>query len=203
MKKPLLLFFFLCFFSQYGITQSDIYSNHGLHSIVLKSDTLRDCIVYTNYYTIHNNIDNKNSSIYISQNPSLDELINFACIKPSYFFIVITGHTVSHTIVMKPRIDNKQMVYSYIIVNSNSGNEIEIASKTSGDIAELRSAELILNAYDKGTKALQNGAEKFLFWGGKYYSIQSFQSVKEEVMNIISKYNLSNPDIDLSKSVKE
>jgi hypothetical protein len=203
MKKSLFLLFFIFSFSLHGIAQTDSLGHPVFHSILLEVDTLKDCIVYIEYFTIRNNIDNSRSSVYIHANPSLVELINFACTQPSYYFVIITGSVISHTILMKPRIDNSHVVYSYSITNSKSGNEIERTSKTSGDITELRSAELILNAYDKGARAVQSDAEKFCFFEGKYYSIQSFQSVKKEVIDIIAKYKLSNPDIELNKYKEE
>ena len=197
MKKQILFLLLLCSISRNGIAQVDSLAKPVFHSIVLKVDTLNDCIVYTNYYTIRNNIDNKNSAVYVTANPSLDELINFACTKPSYSFLVLANHTIANMIVMEPRVDAKHMTYTYVITNSNSGKKAEIVSKTIGAISELRSAELLRNAYDKEARALQNGSDKFCLFGEKYYSIQSFQSVREEVLNILTKYNLSNPNLDL------
>src|SRR4051812_5174903 len=55
-----------------GSSQTDENGNPVFNSITLNEETVNDFQFSSNYYTLKTNIDNKHSSVYISDHPTLD-----------------------------------------------------------------------------------------------------------------------------------
>ena len=181
-----------------SIAQIDQHGNPVFHSVPLSDDTTSTCIISANYYTIKNNIDNKNSSVYVNDKPSLEELIEFARTKPSYFFLVHRDKVVSHLIMVNSRVEGKKSRYSFLIMNPKTNNQVEIPAHTLGDVTEGRSYELVHNMYDDKAMELKLGPKRMCLFGNIAYSMQSLDELRAEVVELVNKYHLDRADIDLT-----
>src|SRR5690554_239156 len=68
--------------------QTDHNGNPVLNSISTSEKSYNDCLLISNYYTLKNNIENKLSSVFISENPTLNEIEDAAINLPSDFYIL-------------------------------------------------------------------------------------------------------------------
>lgn len=69
-------------------SQIDDYGNPVFHSIIMEEKEFKDCVVISSYYKLADNIDNKLSSVYISETPSLDEIEKATTELNSHFFLL-------------------------------------------------------------------------------------------------------------------
>jgi len=67
---------------------NDENGNPIFNSIQLEKKDYDGYEITSNYYTIANNIANPNSSVYISNKPSVEQIIDFATNSPSYFWLI-------------------------------------------------------------------------------------------------------------------
>jgi hypothetical protein len=195
MKYLLTLFLFL---NIIVCSQVDKNGNPIFYSIPISEDTLGNFLLSSNYYTISNNINNPESSVFVNENPSTEEIIEFVRTKPSYFFLVHQNQDVSTMIMILPRIDGKKSKYSYLIMNPNNNQQIELPCEISGDVTEIRAAEL-LKEYEKDSKELHIGPKSFILFGNVAYSTQSFDEVKNDLISLVTKYKLYEKDVDLEE----
>jgi len=113
--------------------------------------------------------------------------------------MISKNRVVSHMIMVLSKIDGKKSVYSYLILNPNTNEQVEVHSDAKGDVTELRAYELRNNGYDKDATELKFGSKKLCVFDKIAYSIQPFQMVKEEVLALVKKHNLSKSEVDLKK----
>jgi hypothetical protein len=193
MKYFILLF--LCL-SSVSFSQVDNNGNPIFNSIAFAEDTLSTCILHSNYYTISNNIDNQNSSVFVNSNPTIEEIIKFSRELPSYFFIVSNNKIVSHMIMVLVKIEGKKSIYSFNILNPENGQQVELPSETKGDVTEVRAAEL-LKKYPDNSKELKMGPNSMIVFDKVAYSIQPFDKLTNEVIKLVDTYKLYKKDFDL------
>ena len=195
--------FLFCFgFYSFLFSQIDDKGNPIFNSIFISEDSLSNCIMHSNYYTISNNIDNPNSSVFVSIEPTNEEVLEFTRKLPSYFFIISSNHVASYMIMAMVRIENKKSIYSFNILNPNTGEQIEIPSNSKGDVTEFRAAEL-LNKYPDVSKELKIGPNRMILFDNIAYSIQYFNNLKNEVIELVKKYELHKNEIDLKSIIKK
>ncbi|MFY7815589.1 MAG: hypothetical protein ACOVRK_10445, partial [Chryseobacterium taeanense] len=72
-----------------SFSQTDKNGNPIFNSLKIESIVYENIEIISNYYTIENNIDNKSSSVFIQENPTSEDYINFSTKLPSYFFIIV------------------------------------------------------------------------------------------------------------------
>lgn len=192
------LFTLILFLNIVSYAQVDSNGNPIFYSITVSEDTLKNFSLSSNYYTITNNINNPESSVFVSENPSTEEIIEFVRTKPSYYFLVHKNQVVSTMIMVLPRLDGKKSKYSYLIMNPNNKQQIELPCEISGDVTEIRAAEL-LKEYEKDSKELHIGPKSFILFGNVAYSTQSFNEVKNDLISLINKYKLYNMEVDLEE----
>ena len=178
-------------------SQVDEKGNPVFYSIPVSEDTLENCLLSSNYYTITNNINNPNSSVFVSENPTNEEIIEFVRTKPSYYFLIHKENIVTNMIMVLPRIEGKKTKYSYFIINPDKNQQIELPCPVSGDVTEIRSAEL-LKKYEKDSKELHIGAKSLILFGNIAYSVQPFNTLKTEVIKLINEYKLYSSETNLS-----
>lgn len=179
-------------------SQIDKNGNPVFNSVPITIDTVNNFILSSYYYTITNNIDNPNSSVFVSEKPSDDEIINFARTKPSYYFVIQQNQVVSTMIMLLSRIEGKKSNYSFLIINPNTKKQVEISCESLGDVTEGRVVELV-KKYDKQAMELKFGSKKMILFADIAYSIQPFETLKAEVVNLINKYNLYKTDVNLDE----
>ena len=74
--------------------QTDKNGNPIFNSDLISEEKFDNFELTSSYYNIKENISNKNSSVYVSDNPTLDDYIKFSRNLPSTFFIAHKGQTV-------------------------------------------------------------------------------------------------------------
>lgn len=72
MKK--LLFAFIVLFTNTAFAQKDKHGNPIFNSISLSEENTNGYLFSCNYYTLRDNIENTNSSVFVSKAPSLSAI---------------------------------------------------------------------------------------------------------------------------------
>ena len=171
------------------LAQRDTTKNTTFNSVALSIDTLRNFILMSNYYTIADNIDNPGSSVFVSENPDITEVIEFVRTRPSYHFIVLKGNYVIAMITVVPRLEGKKTVYSYLVLNPNNQHQIELPCEVEGDVTELRAAELLVQ-YKNESQQFHAGPLSMILFSDTAYSIQPYEALKKDVIQLINKTEL-------------
>jgi hypothetical protein len=165
--------------------QTDKHGNPIFNSELISEEKLDDFELTSSYYTIDNNISNKNSSVYVSDKPTLTEYLKFAQELPPNFFIVHQGQSVMVSIMLMQRIDDSGITFSYNIINPNNGKSMQAPCNVFGEISENRADELLKLKVDTTAKIidLPNNGKGFLF-NDIVYRIQPYDKLKAEVIAI-------------------
>lgn len=180
------LFLITCLFiSVHGFTQtskSDKNGNPVFNSVTLLEETVKDFKLSTNYYTLKNNLENKGSSVYVSDAPTLEQIANAAVNLPSDFFIISRGQEMVNLIIIinKP----SRLV---IALNPASGKRTEYDCSLKGDITESRANEIIKEKFDPAAK-IEKGQ---LFFNNQKISIIPNDEIKRMILKLIAKNKLS------------
>lgn len=181
--------------------QIDKHGNPVFNSVMISLDTIDNFELTSNYYTIDNNISNKESSVYVSDNLDLADYLKFARDLPAYYFIVHKGQNVSFMIMLLQKNNGSKTTLNYMILNPSNNKSVDMPCNVFGEISEKRVQELQKLNIDSTAKILTmpNG-ELFLF-NGIAYRIQSFEKLKAEVIEIAKQ--LMNPDSDDNLSTED
>jgi len=177
--------------------QVDNHGNPIFNNIELSKDDHGEFELTSSYYTIDNNIANKETSVYVSDTPTKEEYLKFSRDLPSYFFIVHKGPTVFAMIMLLPKNEGTNTTLSYNIINPNTGKSIETPCRVWGEISEKRANELLELKVDSTAKIIDlpnNG--KGLLFNGMTYRIQSYDKLKEEVTELAKQLMASQAKID-------
>jgi hypothetical protein len=180
MKKILTVLILLI--ATHSFSQTDHNGNPIFNSVSTSEDTIKDFQFMSNYYTLKNNIDNKGSSVYISGNPTLDEISNAAINLPSDFFLVTKGQNIVNMVMIINQPSRK-----FIVINPSTGKQSEFDCSLKGDITENRATEIIKENYD--LKAKIDGSN--LYFNSKKLKIISNKEIKSNVLDLIEKQKLS------------
>lgn len=179
MKNIFFIFGFLwCTFTN---AQTDKNGNPVFNSINTHEEPLGQHLLISNYYTLKFNIENKGSSVFIAEKPTLKEIINAAINLPSDFFFLTKDQKMG-TMIMFNTFPQKML-----IVMDMSGNKPkEIAVRLTGDITENRANEIIKEKYDPDA-SIKNGV---LYFNKKEYQIIPSKAIKNAVLDIIESEKL-------------
>lgn len=162
--------------------QTNSHGNPVFNSITLWQEPIENYELSLNYYTLSNNINNKTSSVYISDNPSLNETEEAAINLPSDFFILTKDQVIVCLIMIRNTPSR-----TYFVVNPSTGEKKEYTCKIKGDISENRANEIIKEGFDP-TATINNGK---LFFNNKNLSIATNEKIKEDVLRLIKKEKLN------------
>jgi hypothetical protein len=180
MKKILTVFLLLI--ATQSFSQTDHNGNPVFNSVSTGEDTIKDFQFISNYYTLRNNIDNKGSSVYISDNPTLDEISNAAINLPSDFFLITKGQNIVNMVMIINQPSRK-----FIVINPMTGKQSEFGCSIKGDITENRATEIIKENYDPKARI----DDSKLYFNGKKLKIISNQEIKSSVLALIENQKLS------------
>ena len=183
--------------------QTDKNGNPIFNSELISEEKFDNFELTSSYYNIKENISNKNSSVYISDNPTLDDYIKFSRDLPATFFIAHKGQTVICMIMLLQKNENGKTTLTYNIVNPNTNKSIQVPCSVWGEINEKRSDELLRLKPDAESAAIDlpnNG--KGLFFNGIVYRIQPFDKLKTEVIEIINQIIGEGKTEDIKDPVK-
>ena len=176
-----LTFLFLLLTTQI-FSQTDPKGNPVFNSVSINEETVNGFQFLSNYYTLKNNIENKTSAVYISTNPTLDEIENAAINLPSDFFVIMKKQSVLNMILIRNTPERE-----FIVVNPTTGNQQEFPCSMRGDITENRADEIIKENYDPKAKIKDDE----LFFNNKKLRIISNTEIKKNVLKLIGKQKLA------------
>ena len=165
--------------------QTDKHGNPVFNSELISEEKLDGFELTSSYYTIDNNISNKGSSVYISDNPTLDDYLKFARDLPSNFFIIHQEQSVLIMIMAIPKNEDSKTTLTYNIINPNNGKSMQTPCNVWGEISENRADELLKLKVDTNAKIIDlPNNRKGLLFNEIVYSIQSYDQLKAEVIEI-------------------
>lgn len=180
MNKGLTLIFLL--FATTIFSQTDKNGNPVFNSISTREETINDFQLISNYYTLKTNIENKNSSVYISDNPTLQEIENASLKLPSDFFLITKKQGMLNLVLLQ-----NYPTRQFFVINPETGKESEYPCSIKGEITENRANEIIKENYDKKAKIKGNK----LIFNNKKFTIISTKEIRKAVLELIEKEKLS------------
>ncbi len=175
----------LLLLSVHCIAQTDRHGNPVFNSITTKEEQVKNYTLVSNYYTLKNNVENKLSSVYISDNPTLDDILKAATSLPSEFFIIIQGETISNMVMILNRPSRQ-----FLVINPSNGDEHLFVCSVEGDISENRANEIIKENYDPSAKI--SGSK--LYFNNKKLKIISNKVIETNVLQLIEEQKLNSED---------
>lgn len=150
--------------------------NPVFNSVSTNEKSIDNFLLISNYYTLRNNIENKQSSAFISENPTLDQIEKAAINLASDFFI-LTKESKMVVMVMLQNDPKRE----FMTITMATKKQSIFPCKLSGDITENRANEIIKEKYDT-TATIENGKLKF---NGKSFKIISNQEIEDAVWKLI------------------
>ncbi|WP_223606480.1 hypothetical protein [Chryseobacterium sp. OSA05B] len=196
MKKQLFIFIFSIFVTGSNLyAQLDKNGNPIFNSEKIENFTLENVEIISSYYTIKNNIDNKQSSVFINENPTSDNYWSFSSKLPSYYFMIVDKGNVKGMLMLIPKSEDDSFFYNVVIPSKNES--FQIPSKLKGKITENRAKELV--NIKKNNAIIKNDVLKF---NNKDFQILKYNDVVEEVKNIVKEKFIDNHDDENSNLEK-
>jgi len=165
-----------------SFAQTDKNGNPVFNSISTTEKSFDDYLLIANYYTLKNNIENKQSSVFVSENPTVDQVEKSAITLPSDFFILTKESKMVVLILLQN--DPKRQ---FMTIEMRTNEKSTFTCNLIGDITENRATEIINEKYDT-TATIKNGILKF---NGKEFKIISNQQIEEAVIALIKKEKLN------------
>jgi hypothetical protein len=172
----------LLFITTLVFSQRDHNGNPIFNSISTNTETINDFQFISNYYTLRNNIENKGSSVYVSDKPTLDEIENAAINLPSDFFVIMNNQIMLN-IVMLVNKPTRQ----YFVVSPTTGKSKQFPCSITGDITENRANEIINEKYDSKAIIKKNK----LYFNDKEFAIIPNTEIKEKILDLIKEQKLN------------
>lgn len=179
MRNTIILITLLIFGNVHS--QTDKNGNPIFNSVSINEKEFDNFKLISNYYTLENNIENKQSSVFVSENPSLNEIEKSATELPSDFFIVTKNQLISNMILI---VNEPKRVFVVIDIGTNEQTEFKCNLK--GDITENRAKEIVDSKFDENAK-IKNGK---LYFNGKKFKIITNLDIEKAVLSLINKENL-------------
>ena len=161
--------------------QSDKNGNPVFNSVSTGEKSIDNFLLISNYYTLKNNIENKQSSVFISEKPSLDQ-IEKASINLASDFFIMTKESKMVVMIMLQKDPKRE----FMTIEMRTNKQLTFACNLVGDITENRANEIIKEKYDT-TATIEDGKLKF---NGKELKIITNQEIEEAVFALIKKEKL-------------
>lgn len=165
--------------------QIDKNGNPTFNSQILGTEDHGEFQLSRSYYTITNNIDNKESSVFIAENPSAEQYLDFARDQTSYFFIIHKGQELMTMVILLQNNEQQPTQFAYNIFNPHNKQSVIAPCNVWGEITEKRAEELIALKIDSTAKIIDlpmNG--KGLMFNGIVYRIQPYDKLLAEVTDL-------------------
>lgn len=173
-------------------SQVDRNGNPVFNSVPMGEDSLNGFRLLANYYPLQNNIDNKTSSVYISDEPTRAEIAKAATNLPADFFLLLKGQTVVRTILV-----NNYPKKWFLVITPGDPESKKYPNPLKGDMAENRARELVKAGYDP-VATIQEGKLRF---DNKRYTITPNDAIKRAVIDLIKTEHLDVND-SIGKGLK-
>lgn len=192
MNKILTLIFILI--ATTSFSQTDKNGNPVFNSITTKEEMVKDFQFISNYYTLKTNIENKNSSVYISDNPTLEDIENASLKLPSDFFLITKSQGMLNLVLLQ-NFPTRQ----FFVINPETGKQNQFPCSIKGDITENRAKEIIKENYDAKAKIKGNK----LVFNNKKFTIISTEEIRKAVLELVEKEKLSTGEISKIKILSQ
>jgi hypothetical protein len=168
--------------------QTDSYGNPIFNNELISEEEFDNFELTSNYYTTKDNISNKESSVYVSDNPAITDYLDFSRNLPSYFFIVHRERKMLGMIVLLQKNEGSKTTLTYFILNPENGKSMEAPCSVFGEITEKRVEELEEMKIDTESKLIDMPNGKFYVFNGIMYFVQPYDSLKAEVIEIAKQF---------------
>lgn len=179
--KYLIFFITICTFGTIH-SQTDGNGNPVFNSIVTNEQDFEGFKLTSSYYTLENNIENKNSSVFISENPTLDEVEQFVTKLPSDFFLITINQQISNMILI---VNEPKM--KFVVINMVNNKQSEYKFNLRGDITQNRAEEIIKLKYDPNAE-IKKGK---LYFNNNKFKIITNSDINKAVISLIKKEKLN------------
>jgi hypothetical protein len=167
---------FSLFMALRGIGQTDRNGNPVFNSIPMSEDSLNGFKLLGNYYPLRNNIDNKTTSVYVADSPTLKEIAQAATRLPADFFILEKNGSVVSMILV-----NYYPSKQFLVLTPGNPSPKRYKFPLKGEIAENRADEIVKAGYDP-VGAIRDGKLDF---NGKHFVIVPNEAMKSAVIDLI------------------
>jgi hypothetical protein len=161
--------------------QTDKNGSPIFNSVSTNEKTIDNFTLISNYYTLRNNIENKLSSVYVTEKPTLDQIENAAIHLVSDFYIL----TKESKMVVMVLLQNEPK-RAFMTINMGTKEQEVFPCNLSGDITENRAEEIIKEKYDPNA-TIANGK---LTFNGKEFIIIANQELEDAIWSLIKKEKL-------------
>jgi hypothetical protein len=162
--------------------QSDKNGNPVFNSVSTGEKVVDHFLLISNYYTLKNNIENKQSSVFISKELTLDEIEKASITLASDFFIITKESKIVAMVILQN--DPKRAFMTIVMSNKK---QLLFPCHLKGEITENRANEIIRAQYDTASR-IEDGKLKF---NGKTFEIISNDAIEEAVLALIKKEKLA------------
>lgn len=161
--------------------QTDKNGNPVFNSVTTGVKSFDKFILTSNYYTLKNNIDNRESSVFIADNPTLNQIEDASQKLASDFFIVSKSRNMIEMILLRNEPKREFMV---VLLATNEQSTFPCALK--GDITENRAKELIKANYDPNAKIENN----ILTFNNRKFQLIADKDIEKAALALIKKEKL-------------
>jgi len=161
--------------------QIDKYGNPVFISYATGEQEFKGCTLISNYYTLQNNIDNKLSSKFFTEQPSKEDVEEAALMLDSEFFILLKERKQVALIYFQ---SFPEKAFKTLVISENS---LRIyPCELEGDISENRAKEILAANYDS-TATIEEG---YLRFNDKEFKIISNQALEQAIFELIEQKQL-------------
>ena len=174
-----------------SISQTKETPKPQFFSVVTLDEVIGDYHLISNYYPLKGNIENKGSTIFVADTPTLDQIEAAAINNPSDFFLVSRNKVVLNKIMLI-----NMPARNFFVASPQTGNMDEFECRLKGDLTENRANEIVFEKYD--TTAKIEGDK--LYFNHKEFDIIPREEIKRDVLTLIYTNQLSKA---LSPSLKK
>lgn len=178
----------------------DEYGNPVFNSIPIGENEYDGYGIAANYYTISNNIANPNSSVFVSKQPTGDQIFKFATNLPSYFWILHKDREVFKMISLIQKSENwNDVKWSFLVqdIRNGTGKEFPI------NIWMLHITEHRMLEMKYGPKMLEQelmDKDKRIFnkyVGNKIHGTVPYLKIYEKLLRFVNDGKLYLPETDI------
>jgi hypothetical protein len=169
-----------------AFAQKDAPSGAGLNSVIISEQKIGTYLLGASYYPLKGNMDNRKSSAYVTDSPTLLEIDYAATHQASDFFVIVKNHSILKVIGLN-NLGNK---WQWLVVDMDKGGSDGFMLTDTADLTENRAKELVGNRYDRGAKIIGN----ILYFNGRRHRILSNTRIKGMLLGLISREGLANGD---------
>jgi hypothetical protein len=174
-------YFKISLFCFWGILNSLNAQQSGFHSIQIRESKIKNHTLIYSYYTLQNNINNANSSVFLDSNPTPEQAMIAAINLPSDFVAIRDSQTVIAIILMvnKPKRE-------FLVIDPIRQSQFKLPCNLLGDITSNRANELVKHDFESKSY-IQKGE---LFIQGRKLKIISNKALEKKIMDIIASEGL-------------